>query len=136
MQEWNIFYVHVGAKQIHSCLYFIRENFNKINLSLLDCISNDNVLIMPTNPKYKLFPRIKGLQKKVKELCPLLIKQRNVNGVKVYKQEISEKLLIQFAIIPFAFSYMDINMIPYKSDHFYFINHHFMVLFLAFMILL
>ena len=33
--------------------YFIRENFNKINLSLLDCISNDNVLIMPTNPKYK-----------------------------------------------------------------------------------
>lgn len=104
--------------------YFIRENFNKINLSLLDYISNDNVLIMPTNPKYKLFPRIKGLQKKVKELCPLLIKQRNVNGVKVYKQEISEKLLIQFAIIPFAFSYMDINIIPYKSNHFYFINHH------------
>ena len=33
-----------------------------------------------------------------------------------------EKVLNDFLIIPFSFSYMDINIIPYNANHFYFVN--------------
>lgn len=102
----------------------IKENLNKTNRFLSDLVLTEDVLIFPTNPQYKLFPRIKGLYKKVKKICPSLINFYNAYGAKLSKQELSEKLLNDFLIIPFLFSYMDINIIPYNANHFYFVNHH------------
>ena len=83
------------------------ENLNKINLFYSNLVLNENVLIMPTNPEYKLFPRNRGFHKKIKKFCPSLIKNLNAYGVKISKQELSEKLITEFAIIPFLVEFIN-----------------------------
>ena len=105
------------------------ELFNKNIESALQKISaiktSGNILIMPIIPKFKLLPRKKINTNEKKVLLSEIIKYKNSYGLRFIKGEITEKMLQQFCIIPFLFSYMDICIFDYKkTNHFYLVNHH------------
>lgn len=134
-QESNSIFdiIHVGSLlTLEERSYTETERFELLRRNLESSLQNiseikifGDILIMPIIPKFKLLPRKKVNRDDMRLFLSEIIKYKNSYGIRFIKEEITKKMLQQFCIIPFLFSYMDICIFDYNNtNHFYFVNHH------------
>ena len=84
----------------------------------------EKILIMVENPKFKFLPKKFKYHYEVKKLIPDLVKLKKYSALIIQKKEFNDCFFSELFLIPFLFSYLDIYILPYNQDYFYFINHH------------
>ena len=81
-------------------------------------------LFLVCNPEFKLLPKYIKEKFVIKGLLPDLFACRDKNAVIVAKEEVSKSFFMQYFSIPFLFSYMDLYILPFGKNKFYYCNHH------------
>lgn len=77
-------------------------------------------LIIISDIKYNFFPKVRIDKHAINEILPYVKKYKNYCSLVFSIKELSDDILKQFCVIPFLFSYLDIYIIPYSGNIFFF----------------
>ncbi|MDD6487776.1 MAG: hypothetical protein PUF61_12625 [Spirochaetales bacterium] len=102
----------------------VKDLLTSGKIEIMDLKNLCKSLFVLCNPEFKLLPEKIKDSDSVKNLLPDVFTFRKSNSVIVNPNDFSESIIIQFLSIPFLFSYMDLYILPFEQNEFYYCNHH------------